>query len=67
MFDEWYQSMIPEEAESFVNSKSPVKASEEKPVQVSVQPPRVLYKNKMKMFNHHGTFTLAIVPMIPSL
>ena len=32
--------MTPEEAESLRNSQSPVKASDDKPVQVSGQPPQ---------------------------
>ena len=36
----WYQSITPEEAESLRNSQSPVKASKDKPVQVSGQPPQ---------------------------
>ncbi|KAF2581017.1 hypothetical protein F2Q70_00007273 [Brassica cretica] len=40
--NEEYQIIIPEEAESLANSQSPVKASMEKPIQVSGQPPQVV-------------------------
>lgn len=59
--------MIPEDAESLVNSHSLVKASTEKPVQVSGQPPQVVYVNKMKTLSHHDTLAVAMVPMTPSL
>ena len=49
-----------EETESLPNSQSPVKASMEKPVQVSGQPPQVVLVNKMSALNHHA-------PLTPSL
>ena len=54
------------ETESLLNSQSPVKASTEKLVQVSGQPPQVVLVNKMSALNHHAPLTVAIVPMTPS-
>ena len=56
-----------EDKESLPNSQSPVKASMEKLVQVSGQPPQVVLVNKMSALNHHAPLTVAIVPMTPSL